>query len=46
MYSTMPVQKLPEPTSAGMRSEASKRPVPALFASVSTTDASARIVFT
>ena len=32
MYSIMPVQKLPLPTSAGIRSEASKRPVPSFSA--------------
>src|SRR4051794_11469899 len=40
-YFTMPVQKLPEPTAEGMRSEASNRAVLALSAAVSTFDASA-----
>ena len=42
-YSIIPVQKLPLPTAAGMRSEASKRPVPSLSAVVSTSDAPARM---
>ena len=36
-YSSMPVQKLPPPTAAGIRSDASNRPVPAASASVKIT---------
>src|SRR4029450_2155041 len=45
MYLTIPVQKLPDPTAAGIRSEASNRAVPAVRPSLSTAAESARISF-
>ena len=45
MYSTMPVQKLPDPTAEGMASEASNRALPLWIAAVVTPDAAARISF-
>ena len=41
MYFTIPVQKLPEPTAEGIKSEASNRAVLAFRAAVRTFDASA-----